>query len=160
VRLNCAFKQVVKVVRNHLELSMALEKLTTSSTRVRPLSPHLQIYNPQITSVLSIMHRIMGVTLSFGTVFLIYWLSAAAYGPDAFAQAQAFFGSFIGQLVLLSLTFSLFYHLANGIRHLIWDVGLGFEMPILRATGIAVVIIACGMTALTWVVAYMRAGII
>jgi succinate dehydrogenase / fumarate reductase cytochrome b subunit len=106
------------------------------------------------------MHRITGVALSFGTVFLIYWLSAAAYGPAAFAQAQAFFGSPIGQLILLGLTFSLFYHLANGIRHLIWDVALGFEMPILRATGIAVVIIACGMTALTWVVAYMRAEII
>jgi succinate dehydrogenase / fumarate reductase cytochrome b subunit len=106
------------------------------------------------------MHRITGVALSFGTVFLIYWLSAAAYGPAAFAQAQAFFGSPIGQLILLGLTFSLFYHLANGIRHLIWDVALGFEMPILRATGIAVVIIACSMTALTWVVAYMRAEII
>ena len=139
---------------------MTVEKSTPGTTRVRPLSPHLQVYNPQITSVLSILHRMMGVALSFGSVFLIYWLSAAAYGPDAFARAQAFFGSPIGQLILLGLTFSLFYHLANGIRHLIWDVGLGFEMPMLRATGIVVVIIAFGLTALTWVVAYVRAGII
>ena len=139
---------------------MTAEKSTPGVTRARPLSPHLQVYNPQITSVLSILHRILGVALSFGSVFLIYWLSAAAYGPDAFARAQAFFGSPIGQLILLGLTFSLFYHLANGIRHLIWDVGLGFEMPMLRATGIVVVIIAFGLTALTWVVAYVRAGII
>ncbi|MBT4933250.1 MAG: succinate dehydrogenase, cytochrome b556 subunit [Rhodospirillaceae bacterium] len=139
---------------------MTAEKSTPGVTRARPLSPHLQVYNPQITSVLSILHRMMGVALSFGSVFLIYWLSAAAYGPDAFARAQAFFGSPIGQLILLGLTFSLFYHLANGIRHLIWDVGLGFEMPMLRATGIVVVIIAFGLTALTWVVAYVRAGII
>ena len=139
---------------------MTAEKSTPGVTRARPLSPHLQVYNPQITSVLSILHRMMGVALSFGSVFLIYWLSAAAYGPDAFARAQAFFGSPIGQLILLGLTFSLFYHLANGIRHLIWDVGLGFEMPMLRATGIVVVVIAIGLTALTWIVAYVRAGII
>jgi len=126
----------------------------------RPLSPHLQIYNPQITSVLSILHRIMGVAMSVGSVLLVYWLSAAAYGPGAFATAQGFFGSVFGQLILLGLTFSLFYHLANGIRHLIWDIGLGFEMPMLRATGIVVVIIAFGLTTLTWVVAYMRAGLI
>jgi len=66
----------------------------------------------------------------------------------------------VGQIILLGLTFSLFYHMANGIRHLIWDVGLGFEMPMLRATGIVVVIIAFGLTALTWVVAYLRAGLI
>jgi succinate dehydrogenase / fumarate reductase cytochrome b subunit len=136
------------------------EESSPGAAGSRPLSPHLQIYNPQITSVLSILHRMMGVGLSFGSVFLIYWLSAAAYGPDAFARAQGFFGSWIGQLILLGLTFSLFYHLANGIRHLIWDVGLGFEMPMLRATGIVVVITAFGLTALTWVVAYLRAGII
>jgi succinate dehydrogenase / fumarate reductase, cytochrome b subunit len=150
----------VKVVYDHLDFFMTVEKSTPGTTRVRPLSPHLQVYNPQITSVLSILHRILGVALSFGSIFLIYWLSAAAYGPDVFARAQQFFGSPIGQLILLGLTFSLFYHLANGIRHLIWDVGLGFEMPMLRATGIVVVVIAIGLTALTWIVAYVRAGII
>jgi len=139
---------------------MTTEKPTPGAATVRPLSPHLQVYNPQITSVLSILHRIMGVALSVGTVFLIYWLSAAAYGPEAFARAQGFFGSWIGQLILLGLTFSLFYHLTNGIRHLLWDMGLGFDMQMLRATGIAVVIAAFGLTAATWVVAYLRAGLL
>jgi len=139
---------------------MSADKSPPGTAGSRPLSPHLQIYDPQITSVLSILHRIFGVALAFGCVFLVYWLSAAAYGPEAFARAQGFFGSVVGQIILLGLTFSLFYHTANGIRHLIWDVGLGFEMPMLRATGIVVVIIAFGLTALTWVVAYLRAGLI
>lgn len=139
---------------------MTAEKSTPGVTRARPLSPHLQVYNPQITSVLSILHRMMGVALSFGSVFLIYWLSAAAYGPDAFARAQAFFGSPIGQLILLGLTFSLFYHLANGIRHLFWDVGLGFNMSVLRASGVLVVLVSLGLTVATWVIAYMNAGML
>jgi len=139
---------------------MAKEETIPGAKSARPLSPHLQIYDPQITTVLSIMHRIMGVALAFGAVFLIYWLSAAAYGPDAFERAQSFMGSWFGQLVLLGMSFSLFYHLANGIRHLIWDAGLGFEMPMVRATGIVVVIAAFGLTALTWIVAYMRAGLL
>lgn len=142
------------------EMAETVEEPSPGASGPRPLSPHLQIYNPQITSILSILHRMLGVALSVGSVFLIYWLSAAAYGPDAFARAQGFFGSWFGQLILLGLTFSLFYHLLNGIRHLIWDVGLGFEMPMLRATGIVVVIITFGLTALTWIVAYLRAGII
>jgi succinate dehydrogenase / fumarate reductase cytochrome b subunit len=138
----------------------AKEEITPGAKSARPLSPHLQIYDPQITSVLSILHRMMGVALAFGAVFLVDWLSAAAYGPDAFARAQSFMGSWFGQLVLLGMSFSLFYHLANGIRHLIWDAGLGFELPMLRATGIVVVILAFGLTALTWIVAYMRAGLL
>ena len=138
----------------------AKEEITPGAKSARPLSPHLQIYDPQITSVLSILHRMMGVALAFGAVFLVYWLSAAAYGPDAFARAQSFMGSWFGQLVLLGMSFSLFYHLANGIRHLIWDAGLGFELPMLRVTGIVVVILAFGLTALTWIVAYMRAGLL
>ena len=138
----------------------AKEEIIPGAKSARPLSPHLQIYDPQITSVLSILHRMMGVALAFGAVFLVYWLSAAAYGPDAFARAQSFMGSWFGQLVLLGMSFSLFYHLANGIRHLIWDAGLGFELPMLRATGIVVVILAFGLTALTWIVAYMRAGLL
>ena len=138
----------------------AKEEITPGAKSARPLSPHLQIYDPQITSVLSILHRMMGVALAFGAVFLVYWLSAAAYGPDAFARAQSFMGSWFGQLVLLGMSFSLFYHLANGIRHLIWDAGLGFEMPMLRATGIVVVVLAFGLTALTWIVASMRAELL
>ena len=139
---------------------MPTEKTSTGIKRARPLSPHLQIYNPQITSILSILHRMLGVALAFGALLLVYWLSAAAYGPEAFARAQGYMGSWFGQLILFGLTFSLFYHLANGIRHLVWDIGFGFEMPTLRATGIAVVVFAFALTALVWVVAYSRAGIL
>lgn len=124
----------------------------------RPLSPHLQIYRPQITSILSILHRLTGLALAFGAVLLTYWLTSSAYGPEAFARAQAVFGSWFGRLVLLGMTFSLFYHLANGIRHLAWDAGWGFELPTLRKTGILVVAVAVVLTALTWIWAYAAGG--
>ena len=87
----------------------------------RPLSPHLQVYRPQWTMVLSISHRITGVGLSLGTLLLVYWLAAAAAGPEAFETAQEVIGSWIGRLFLFGWTFALFYHLCNGIRHLVWD---------------------------------------
>ncbi|MEQ8195958.1 MAG: succinate dehydrogenase, cytochrome b556 subunit [Rhodospirillales bacterium] len=127
-------------------------------SRQRPLSPHLQIYRPQITSVLSILHRITGVALAAGAVLLTYWLSCAVYGPEAFASAQAVMGSWFGRLILLGLTFSLYYHLANGIRHLAWDAGWGFELPKLRATGWLVVIVSLVLTLATWVCGYKLAG--
>ena len=125
----------------------------------RPLSPHLQIYSPQITSILSILHRATGIALTLGAVFLVYWLSAAAYGPNEFEQAQIYMGSWFGQLVLLGVSFSLFYHLANGIRHLIWDAGYGFELSVLRVTGMVVVVCAFGLTILIWFIAYFCAGL-
>ena len=90
----------------------------------------------------------------------MYWLVAAAFGPDTYLQAQIFFASWFGQLILLGMSFSLFYHFANGIRHLIWDAGIGFDMPTLRATGVLVIISSFGLTAITWIVAYFRAGIL
>src|SRR5258708_6575464 len=83
----------------------------------RPLSPHLQIYKPQLTSMLSISHRLTGVALGIGTLFLVWWLVAAASGDAAFATAQTFFGSWLGVLMLCGWTFSFFFHLCNGIRH-------------------------------------------
>jgi succinate dehydrogenase / fumarate reductase cytochrome b subunit len=124
----------------------------------RPLSPHLQIYRPQITSVLSILHRLTGVALTLGTLLLTYWLVAAAYGPDAFANAQALLDSFLGQLILWGLTFALFYHLGNGIRHLAWDFGWGFELSELRTSGIATVVFAVGATLVTLIAAYAVGG--
>ncbi len=137
---------------------MPTENTPSGVKAARPLSPHLQVYNPQITSVLSILHRMTGVALAFGSILLIYWLSAAAYGPDAFATAQAVMGSWFGRLVLFGLTFALFYHFGNGIRHLFWDAGYGFELPTLRSTGYLVVIAAVVLTALTWIAAYAGVG--
>lgn len=124
----------------------------------RPLSPHLQVYKPQITSVLSIMHRITGVALIAGTLLLTWWLVSAAYGPEVFADAQAFIGSWFGQLLLWAFTFALFYHLGNGVRHLAWDFGWGFELSQVRASGIAMLAFAAAGTLLTLVVAYASRG--
>jgi succinate dehydrogenase / fumarate reductase cytochrome b subunit len=124
------------------------------TTRNRPLSPHLQVYKPQITSILSITHRITGVVLCFGAVLLTYWLMAATYGPDAFATAQAILGSWLGILVLFGVVFSLWYHLANGIRHLAWDAGWGFEMTQLTTSGYAVLIVSAVLSVVTIIMAF------
>ena len=124
------------------------------TSRPRPISPHLQVYRPQITSVLSILHRFTGLGLVVGLAALVYWLSAAAYGPEQFERAQAIIGSWPGRLLLFAWTFCLFFHLANGIRHLAWDAGFGFELQTLRLTGWTVVVLAFGFTLLAWIVAY------
>ena len=125
----------------------------------RPLSPHLQVYKPQITSVLSILHRFTGVGLGLGTVLLAWWLIAAAAGPEAFATAQAIIGSILGRLILFGFTVALFYHLCNGIRHLVWDAGYGFELDTVSKSGWAVLAGTVVLTALTWIAGYaMRGG--
>jgi succinate dehydrogenase / fumarate reductase cytochrome b subunit len=126
--------------------------------RARPLSPHLQIYRPQLTSVLSITHRGTGIVLVVASLLLVYWLLAAASGAEAYASAQALLGSWLGRLVLLGFSFSLFYHLCNGIRHMFWDVGLGFELKTTYASGAAVVIVSVVMTVVAWSLAYFMRG--
>jgi succinate dehydrogenase / fumarate reductase cytochrome b subunit len=124
----------------------------------RPLSPHLQIYKPQITSILSITHRITGIFLAFGAFVLASWLITAALGPGAFQVAQSLLNTWFGKLVLLGLTFSMYFHLANGIRHLGWDFGKGFDIANVQATGIAVLLFAIALTTLTWFAGYAVAG--
>ena len=119
----------------------------------RPLSPHLQVYRPQMTSVLSILHRITGVVMALGTVFLTWWLVAAAYGAENFESAQGVFGSFIGHLLLWGFTFALFYHLFNGIRHLVWDFGWGFELPQVQQSGIVMLAATVICTLITLIAA-------
>jgi succinate dehydrogenase / fumarate reductase cytochrome b subunit len=120
----------------------------------RPLSPHLQIYRWQLTSVLSILHRTTGIALSVGTLLLAWWLIAAAAGPAAFDTAQGFIGSWLGRLLLLGWSWALFYHLANGIRHLAWDAGFGFELRTVYATGWAVVVLSILLTLIAWIAGY------
>jgi succinate dehydrogenase / fumarate reductase cytochrome b subunit len=124
----------------------------------RPLSPHLQVYKPQISSVLSICHRISGVALAVGTGLLVSWLVAAAAGPVAFAEAQDFMGSFLGRLMLFGWTFALFYHLSNGIRHLAWDAGYGYDLASVNRTGWMTVGSAVGLTLFSWVLGYALLG--
>jgi succinate dehydrogenase / fumarate reductase cytochrome b subunit len=123
------------------------------TTNNRPLSPHLQVYQPQLTSVLSILHRGTGVALAIGSLLLVYWLAAASSGPDAYATAESFFGNWFIQLLLFGWTFALFYHLCNGVRHLSWDLGFGFEMDTVYKSGKAVVVAAGVLTVFTWIVA-------
>ena len=104
----------------------------------RPLSPHIQVYKPQLTSMLSISHRLTGLALGLGTLFLVWWLIAAASGDAAFAMAQAFFGSWLGLLMLFGWTYSFFFHLCNGVRHLMWDTGHGLDLHTAYTTGWAV----------------------
>ena len=118
----------------------------------RPLSPHLQIYRPQFTSLLSISHRASGLALAAGTLLLVWWLVAAAAGPSAFATAQGVIGSWLGQLVLFGWTVALYFHLCNGIRHLAWDAGYGFELDNAYASAIAVGVATAVLSVATWVV--------
>lgn len=124
----------------------------------RPLSPHLQIYKWQWTMALSILHRVTGVALAVGTLLLVYWLAAAAYGPAAFADAQWFVGSILGQILLFGWSFALFYHLANGIRHLVWDAGKGFDLKSGHASAVAAIVAAVALTLLAWIIAYAIKG--
>jgi succinate dehydrogenase / fumarate reductase cytochrome b subunit len=124
----------------------------------RPLSPHLQVYKPQITSVLSITHRATGIALGVGTLLLVWWLVAAAAGPGPFAVAQGFIGSWIGRLLLFGWSWALFFHLCNGIRHLCWDAGYGFDLPTVTRSGWTVVIASGVLTILAWIWGYAAMG--
>lgn len=120
----------------------------------RPLSPHLQIYRPMLTMMMSIAHRITGGALYFGTLLLIWWLVAAAVGPEAFATAQWFMGSWIGMLILLGFTWALLHHLLGGIRHLIWDTGHGFEKETLEWFARLTLGGSLVLTVLIWIVGF------
>ena len=123
----------------------------------RPLSPHLQIYRPQLTSVLSFAHRVTGISLGIFAVALVAYLLAAAAGPQPYALAQALARSWLGHVVLLGGIFCYFLHLCGGIRHLFWDTGRGLELRALYASGWTVVIASTVLTVSTWVVSSMVA---
>lgn len=124
------------------------------SNNSRPLSPHLQVYRWHLTMVLSILHRMTGVVLALSFVFLVYWLLALADGPVAFDRAAALAASPLGMLLAVGVTFSFFLHLCNGIRHLAWDVGYGFELEQSYASGYAVLAGAVLLTAAVWIIAF------
>lgn len=124
----------------------------TDGTPVRrPMSPHLQVYDMmQITSATSISHRITGVAWTGGVVLLVWWLVAAASGPAAFGWVQWFLGSFLGVIVMLGMTGAAWYHTLNGIRHLVWDSGHGFDLPTTYRSGRLVIAGTAVLTVLTW----------
>jgi succinate dehydrogenase / fumarate reductase cytochrome b subunit len=120
----------------------------------RPLSPHLGVYAWQVSNTLSILHRATGVMLSFGALALVGWLVSIAAGPAEFAAVHGFFRSPLGALMLFGWTFCFFYHLSNGIRHLAWDTGHGFDKRRARHTGWLVVVVATVLTVAVWIKAY------
>ena len=118
----------------------------------RPLSPHIGVYKWQITMVMSILHRATGVFLSIGLLMLTSWLLAIATGSNEYSQVLDFFRSVFGRLLLIGWSFAFFYHFCNGIRHLFWDSGRGFEIEQVKASGVFTFIAATALTAGTWFV--------
>jgi succinate dehydrogenase / fumarate reductase cytochrome b subunit len=124
--------------------------------RGRPRSPNIQIYRPQLTSVLSIANRISGVITSLAAAGLVLWLVAIVAGPQTYATAQSILASPLGQIGLLIAIFAFFLHLCGGIRHLAWDAVYGFDLAVIYASGWAVVVASIALTATTWLAALLR----
>lgn len=116
----------------------------------RPLSPHLTIYRWPISMTLSILHRLTGVALSGGLVILTIWLLTLSYGATAYEPVAALLGTLFGKLLLVAFSYAFFFHFCNGIRHLFWDVGKGFEMRQVVASAWSVVIASLVLTLLFW----------
>jgi succinate dehydrogenase / fumarate reductase cytochrome b subunit len=126
---------------------MASHKKSESVESKRPMSPHLQIYKPQITSVMSILHRITGVILSVGLLMFLWFLSSLAGGPESYSTFIGFSGSFLGIIAIFGFVLALSYHLCNGIRHLFWDLGYGYNIDTVTKSGHAV-LVASGIISL------------
>jgi succinate dehydrogenase / fumarate reductase cytochrome b subunit len=135
------------------------EAKTGARLAERPISPHIQIWRWHITMLGSILHRATGVALYGGALILALWAVALADGPNAFAAYKALLGSLPGKLVLFCLTFSIFYHLANGLRHLAWDAGKGFEPRTADMTGWAAIAFALTATVAVWVLAALSGAL-
>lgn len=125
----------------------------------RPLSPHLGIYRWQITNTLSILHRISGFGLTLGLVPMALWLWGAAYSPVLFECMNALFVSLVGKLALFGWTVAFYYHLGNGIRHLNWDIGKGFGLDEVLASGRIVIAFAISLSVFTWAVIARNGGV-
>ncbi|MCV0426827.1 MAG: succinate dehydrogenase, cytochrome b556 subunit [Roseibium sp.] len=120
----------------------------------RPLSPHLQIYKPILTMVMSILHRITGAALYFGTILLAWWLIAAAAGPSYFDFVNEIYGSIIGRLILFGFTWALVHHMLGGLRHFIWDMGAGFGKEAREWLAKATIIGSVTLTVILWIIGY------
>ena len=125
-------------------------------SRQRPLSPHLQIYKPQITSMLSILHRATGIALSIGSVILVLWIVALTLGENTYLMYSNLINNWFAKLIIFGFTFALFYHLSNGIRHLFWDAGYGYDLKHAYISGVAVIISSLSLTSITWLIVYLR----
>jgi succinate dehydrogenase / fumarate reductase, cytochrome b subunit len=129
-----------------------------TKTRERPLSPHLQIYRWPWPMAMSIAHRATGIALYFGTVLVAWWLIAASSGPGSYSRLSNFMGSWFGRLILFGYTWALIHHMLGGIRHLIWDVGYGFESHEREWLSVATLAGSVILTVLLWVLGYFIVG--
>ena len=120
----------------------------------RPLSPHLQIYKPMLTMMISIMHRVTGVGLYFGIILLMWWLTAASISDSYFDFVQGFFGHWFGRLLLFGFTWALMHHALGGLRHLLWDTGRGFDLNVVEWLARANLAGSIILTLLLWIIGY------
>ena len=124
----------------------------------RPLSPHLQIYRPMLTMMMSIAHRISGASLAIGFALLAWWLIAVSSGPEAFATVNSFFGSILGRFLLFMFSWALIHHMLGGMRHLIWDTGHGLDKTSIELFAWGTIIGSTLLTLLVWCAAYWLRG--
>lgn len=128
--------------------------MANDKSAARPLSPHLQIYRPMLTMMMSIMHRITGIGLYFGIVLLVWWLTAASISESYFDFVQGFFGHWFGRLVLFGFNWALIHHALGGLRHLLWDTGRGFDLNLIEWLARANLAGSIVLTLLLWVIGY------
>ena len=131
----------------------------SKAQRQRPLSPHLQIWRWHITMATSILHRATGVALYVGALIGAAWAISLAQGPDTYAAFKHLLGSPLGKVVIFGLTLSFFYHLANGIRHLMWDIGRGFDVKTANASSVLVFAFTAAATIAVWAIAMMTGAL-
>jgi len=133
-------------------------RMTMAETRARPLSPHLQIYRPMLTMLMSIAHRVTGAALYFGTLLVAWWLVAAAAGPNHYAEVQWFMGTLVGRLMLFGYTWALIHHMLGGVRHLIWDTGRGLGPGEREWLARATLFGSIGLTLVLWIAGVLIVG--
>ena len=126
-----------------------------AKSSARPLSPHLQVYRLPLAAWLSISHRFTGIGLTLGTLLLAWWVTAAAYGEEAYVTFTAFMSSPLGMLILFGFSVALFFHLCNGIRHLFWDAGKNFSIAATKRTNMFVIAGTIVLTAIAWTAAFI-----
>jgi succinate dehydrogenase / fumarate reductase cytochrome b subunit len=131
----------------------------TPGLRARPLSPHMQVWRWHLTMLTSILHRATGVALYGGALILAGWAIALASGPANYLFFMTLLGSPLGRVVMFGLTLSIFYHLANGIRHLVWDAGAGLDIKTANLTGAAVIAFSVAATVVVWLIALMMGAL-
>jgi succinate dehydrogenase / fumarate reductase cytochrome b subunit len=129
-----------------------------TKARERPISPHLQIYRWPLPMAMSIVHRVTGVGLYFGTLLVAWWLIAAGSGPNAYSRISGFINSGFGRLILFGYTWALIHHMLGGIRHLIWDMGYGFDAHEREGLSLATLVGSVLLTVVLWVVGYLMVG--